>query len=201
MTMDTFPYTQSYKKIPAFFKAIQNAAVPTKITISVLEKTFELKSVNDRSLIGILKCLGFIDGNGTPTQKYSDYKNPSIAANILGESIKSCYEIIYQKNEKMHTLSDEEIKGMFTSTTGKESNNKALNEMVKTFLQLKKIAKFDSISQKIEELTISKNEIPISSNHSSKDFVLTHTIVLNLPATTDQKVYDTLFRSIKENLL
>jgi len=199
--MESFPYTQSYNKIPKLLSAIQNAAVPTKFTISVLEQTFDLKSINDRPLIGILKCLGFIDTNGTPTQKYSDYKNPSNAENILGDSIKSCYDALYQKNEHAHTLSEGEIKGMFTSITGKDSSSKPLNQMVKTFLKLKEIAKFDSISQETEELLMPTNEIPIGSNKNSKDFVLTHTIVLNLPATTDQKVYDTLFRSIKENLL
>ena len=49
--------------------------------------------------------------------------------------------------------------------------------------------------------SIPQNNIPLNPEQKSKDFVLTHTIVLNLPASTDQKVYDTLFKSIKENLL
>lgn len=197
----TFPYTQSYKKIPAFFKAIQNAAVPTKITQKVLGETFDLKGTNDRTLIGLLKGLGFIDVNGVPTQKYSDYKNPSNAKNILGESIKFCYDALYKKNENLHTLSDAEIKGIFVSITGKESNNKALGDMIGTFLQVKSIAKFDNVMHTVGELSISKNETSSLSDRKHKDFVLTHTIVLNLPVSTEQKVYDVLFKSIKENLL
>ncbi len=196
-----FPYTQSYKKIPEFFKTIQNAAVPPKFTQKVLQNTFDFKGTNDRTLIGVLKGLDFIDVNGIPTQKYSDYKNPSIADNVLGECIKSCYDSLYQKNENFHTLSDDAIKGLFSSTTGKDSSNKALIEMIKTFLQLKSIAKFDNVLHTPEELLVTEKESHLNYDPRSKGFVLTHTIVLNLPATTDKKVYDTLFKSIKENLL
>jgi len=189
----SFPYTQSYKKIPAFFKAIQDAAVPSKFTIKILQNTFDLKGTNDRTLIGLLKCLGFIDANGIPTQKYSDYKNPSIAETILGDSIKSCYESLYQKKESLHSLSEGEIKGLFASTTGKGSGNKALIQMIKTFMQVKSIAKFDEVSTVVEELAASINEVTTTSETKPKDFVLTHTIVLNLPVSTDQKVYEVFF--------
>lgn len=199
--MESFPYTQSYKKIPEFFESIQRAAVPSRVTISVLEKTFDLKSVNDRPLIGILKCLGFIDGNGAPTSKYSDYKNPTIAPSVLGESIKICYEQLYQKDETAHNLSEDQIKGILMSITGKENDNASLIQMTKTYVALKNLASFDTASTvSPEPLQSSVNTSPIPSP-VSKDFVLTHTIVLNLPATTDQKVYDTLFKSIRENLL
>ena len=196
-----FPYTQSYKKIPSFFKSIQDAAVPQKLTQKVLEDIFGLRGTNDRTLITILKNLGFIDGSGIPTQKYSDYKNPLDAKNVLGTSIRSCYHVLYEKNENFHTLSNDAIKGLFTSTTGKDSSNKALTEMIKTFLELKNIAKFDSTVQPTKELSLPQNDSPLNPEPKSKDFVLSHTIVLNLPTSTDQKVYDTLFKSIKENLL
>ncbi|WP_371504349.1 DUF5343 domain-containing protein [Nitrosopumilus adriaticus] len=199
--MDTnFPYTQSYKKIPEFFQAVQNAAIPDKVTQKVLGDTFGFKGTNDRTLIGVLKGLGFIDAAGVPTSKYSDYKIPSKAKIILGESIKNCYEALYQKNEKFHTLSEEEIKGLFASTTGKDAGNKALNQMIKTFLELRGLAVFDTV-QKIEDVPMKQEPVSIPTSKGGKDFVLTHTIVLNLPASTDQKVYDTLFKSIKENLL
>lgn len=197
----TFPYTQSYKKIPDFFKSIQNAAVPSKFTYKVLANTFDLKGPNDRALVALLKSLGFIDGTGIPTQKYSDYKNPSNSEIILGECMKSCYGVLYQKNEKFHELPDDEISGIFASTTGKDSSNKALIQMIKTFLELKKISKFDESVHVVEESHMISNKTSTPSEQRPKDYVLTHTIVVNLPATTDKKVYDTLFKSMKENLL
>ncbi|MCA9812154.1 MAG: DUF5343 domain-containing protein [Nitrosarchaeum sp.] len=197
----SFPYVASYKKIPEFFTTIQTAAVPDKVTTRVLANTFEFKGTNDRPLIGVLRSLGFIDENGVPTQIYSDYKNPNESRKILGHSIKKCYETLFQKNEKFNELSDEQIKGHFASTTGKDSNNSTLDMMVKTFLQLKNIADFGEIVHPVEKLPISTNESLPSSDDKKKDFVLSHTIVVNLPTTTDQKVYDVLFKSLKENLL
>lgn len=199
MSDENFPYTQSYKKIPAFFEAIQKAAVPEKFTNKFLYETLEFKGTNDRPLSTLLKNLGFIDSNGNSTQKYFDYKNKDVAPTILGESIRDCYEELYKKDENFHNLSDEKIKGHFESTTGKESNNKVLNYMVKTFISLKNIASFNKKPSSIEI----KEKVTTStqSMEKPKDFVLSHTIVINLPSTTDQKVYDVLFKSLKENLL
>lgn len=138
-----------------------------------------------------------------PTQNYYDYKNKEIASSVLGKCIKSCYEELYQKNEDFHNLNDDKIKGHFESTTGKESNNRTLQSMIKTFIQLKNIASFDQVpeilgSQPKNELAVSPTEPPQTSK--PKDFVLSHTVVINLPSTTDQKD-DVLFKSMKENLL
>ncbi len=73
--------------------------------------------------------------------------------------------------------------------------------MVKTFLQLKSIASFGDVLHKVEKLPHMSDDASSLTRTKSKDFVLTHTIVINLPTTTDQKVYDVLFKSIKENLL
>jgi len=195
-----FPYAQSYKKIPAFFEAIQKAAVPEKFTNKFLYETLEFKGTNDRPLATLLKNLGFIESGGNPTQKYFDYKNKDVAPTILGESVIDCYEELYKKDENFHNLSDEKIKGHFESTTGKESNNKVLNYMVKTFISLKNIASFNKKPSSIEineKVTTQSTQ----SMEKPKDFVLSHTVVINLPSTTDQKVYDVLFKSMKENLL
>lgn len=208
MAETDFPYTQSYKKIPDFFAKIQSAAVPSKFTQKVLVETMEFKGTNDRPLLNILRSLGFIDASGVPTQTYYDYKNKEKASQIMGKCLKSCYATLYNKDESFHMLTESQIKGHFESTTGKESNNAVLIQMVKTFMQLKSIASFNtSQSDDVEQSSsanISVTSNPNSTyvpNSTSKDFVLTHTIVLNLPVSTDQKVYDVLFRSIKENLL
>lgn len=196
-----FPYTQSYKKLPVFFQAIQTAAVPSKFSNKFLVETLEFKGTNDRPFVSILRHLNFINTDGTPTENYSNYKNKDNARNILGQCIKSCYSVLYQKNESFEKLSDEKIRGFFESTTGKESKDRVLDNMVRTFLQLKNLADFDDVTHKVEELPLSQNATSLTSDPKSKDFVLSHTIVLNLPVSTDQKVYDVLFKSIKENLL
>ena len=201
MSNTNFPYTQSYKKIPEFFEAIQKAVVPEKFTTRFLAETLKFKGTNDRPLTSILKSLDFIDVNGAPTEKYFNYKNKDIASAILGKSIKNCYSTLYQTDEEFHKLSDDKIKGYFESTTGKESKNKILSYMTKTFIELKNLARFDEKSNGIEIGKSTQEEIPIQNNQNSKNFVLSHTIVVNLPSTTDQKVYDVLFKSMKENLL
>ena len=101
MYNDDFPYTQSFRKIPDFFKSIQSAAIPKKFTTSVLAEQFDLKGVNDRPLIGVLKNLGFVDDKGTPTNMYKEYRNPINSKNIIGECIKTCYADLYIKKYQL----------------------------------------------------------------------------------------------------
>ena len=48
------------------------------------------KSQNDRKIISILKFIGFLASDGTPTEKYKEYKGTKKAV-ILASAIKSSY--------------------------------------------------------------------------------------------------------------
>ena len=149
----------------------------------------------------------FLDDNGIPTDNYSEYRNETLGGHILGRCIKICYEQAYQKNEDLHDLDDLAIKSHFLTITKKEQNDKVLQQMTQTYLELKKIANFDTPPIHQEEHlepvpVIVKEQSPKPPNPEPLFPIgIGHTIVLNLPATTDRNVYAAIFKSIKENLL
>jgi hypothetical protein len=70
--------------------AIQSAGIPGRVTSEFL-KSLGFKSTNDRPIIAVLKGIGFLDPNGTPTQLYKAFRDKNKSANILGRALKAAY--------------------------------------------------------------------------------------------------------------
>ena len=71
----TLPYLATNKNVGELFNKIGSAAVPPKFTQEFLATTIGLKGTNDRSLIPLLRNLGFLDQSNTPTPTYSLLKS------------------------------------------------------------------------------------------------------------------------------
>ena len=202
--MEQFPNVNVSGKIPLFFEKLQQAVVPDRFTYKFLIDTLGLKGTNDRPLVSLLKCLDFIDGNGSPTDAYRSYKNVQTCKATLGKQIKKCYHVLYERNEFIHEQNDATIKSLFGEILGKESNNASVKNMYRVFLKLKELADFTESSKLIPPIPTPTNSSQNNNEYevnSKKSFQLTHTIVLNLPAVSDPLIYDALFKSLKENLL
>jgi hypothetical protein len=134
------PYAQSTKNIQTLFEKIKSAKVPDALTHTVLYNTFGLKSVNDRSLISILKKLGFLDSSGKPTNKYLLLKNEKEAPSVLAAGIIEAYEPLISANEKAYELNGSELKGLIAQVTGADES--VVQKINATFSALVKLADF-----------------------------------------------------------
>jgi len=65
-------YTQAYGVFEEFFSRIRDAQAPDKFVHQIL-KDWGYKSNNHRPFIPLLKALGFLSSDGTPTQRYHEY--------------------------------------------------------------------------------------------------------------------------------
>jgi hypothetical protein len=62
-------YLTSSKNLAAIFEAMKGAQAPPKFTIKFLE-SLDFKSAADRLIVGVLKILGLIGTDGSPTERY-----------------------------------------------------------------------------------------------------------------------------------
>lgn len=202
---DTYPYMVSNNKLGPIFEKIKTAAKPSKFTNEFL-KTIGFTSSNDRAVIPLLKRLGFITDDGTPTSAYDRLKDSTQHKYAIAERIKDLYSDLYTVNENIHNSSDEEIKGAISRITGKDV--KLVNFYFATFKTLVGLAKFDGIpspkKEKSEKPQESEPPLPnphtIIDGHKHKsDFH--YNIQIHLPATTDISVYNAIFKSLKDNLI
>lgn len=200
---DSYPYMISNGKIESILAKVRSAAKPAKFT-NELFKQMGFSSSNDRAVIPLLKKLGFLLEDGTPTEYYDRLKDDIDWQFVLGERIQELYKDLYNINTEIHTASDDEIKGAISRITGKD--NTAVARYLATFKSLVALAKFGS-SPRLKERPAEKEKAPEKESHKPAQaqpglgFEFCHNIQIHLPATTDVAVYNAIFKSIRDNLI
>ena len=129
----------------------------------------------------------------------------------MAEAMRNGFADVFQKNEFAYNLSDDKLKNLIVEITGKEPNDGTVTAIVGSFKACKQLADFDvdpkealGSSDKVEPLAVSKSIVkhePATQSQPSKEIRLSYTININLPETSDVKVFNAIFSSIKQNLL
>lgn len=197
-----YPYMISNNKIKPILDSIESAGKPPKFSHVVLKK-LGYSSSNDRAVIPLLKRLGFLREDGSPTEHYDELKDKTQRFHALGNQMQELYSELYAINTEIHNSAEEEIKGAISRITGKDATS--VGRYYATFKALASIAKFGAApkKKKIEEgekgkdtpIIDPKVELPNSDGPSFH-----YNIQIHLPATTDISVYNAIFKSLKNNL-
>ena len=204
-------YLTSTKRLSELLDALKTAKAPEKFTQKFLE-SLEFKTKGDRLIIGVLKNLKFIDDTGSPLDRYYHFIDQSQSAKVLAEAIEDSYSDLFAVNTAANTLNKQEIVGKFKTLSQGQYSDAVLNMMAMTFMALVGLADFDAPrktpltnekeSDTNQEETTALPETSIPETHKSvKLGGLVYNIQIVLPETRDPKVYDALFRSLKEHIL
>ena len=209
-------YLTGTKNLNGILAAIQTAQAPNKFTLAFLEN-LEFKSSSDRLIINVLKALGFLTPDGSPTDRYFRFLDQTQSKRVMAEGLRDAYGDLFQLNRNAQKMSRNEVKNkMRTLTQGKPSDD-VLNKMAGTFVALTKHADFDAAPMDDapgEEAN--EDESEDSGGDGSGDVTapqkieaqrrlpiagLVYSIEIHLPESRDQSVYDALFRSLKTHLM
>ena len=205
-------YLLTTKNLDAFLNSLLNAQAPPKFTNKFLEQ-LEFKSTNDRLFIGMLKFLGFIDGLGSPQDRYFKFLDQTQSKFVLAEAIKEAYADLFTVNVKANEMSVNDVKNKLKTLTQGSKSETVIGCMANTFTALCKYADFSKHTTK-EVVTVTKKEqiaeeIPHTNEHKMTHELINkkittemhYNIQIHLPETRDITVYDAIFKSLKEHLL
>lgn len=195
------PYVTAYGKIGNVFEKIKEAAVPPKVTNDFLYTKLGLKSTSYRAMIPFLKKLGFIGEGNVPTAVYRDYRDEKKSKIVMAQRIRNAYKELFAANEYAFKLKREEIISKLNTVLGTPADDKITPRVAASFLELCKLADFET--KKVAEalVTPERAEIIVAPQQSAPRLGISYTINLNLPATTDVEVFNAIFKALKENLL
>jgi hypothetical protein len=73
----------------------------------------------------------FLDESGAPTDRYRRFRDGSQSGAVLAEGLADAYRDVFSINERAHTLSASELKGIFARLTGKQEG--VVEKMATTF--------------------------------------------------------------------
>jgi hypothetical protein len=200
-------YTQKVGAIPDYFESILNAEAPERFTNQFLAQ-LEFKSTNDRMLIGILKDLGFLDPDGSPTQRYFEFLDRTQSKSVLAEGIQEAYADLFRVNKKAYELNDDEVKNKLRTLYEGSKKDDVITKIAKTFVALCDYADFTAKPKKEKQKTPVTSEgeptktIPPDDDQKSNIELssLQYHINIVLPESRDQAVYDAIFKSLRDHL-
>lgn len=209
------PYVASPGSIKSALERIRNAATPSRVTGDFVETMLQIKGGTGKSIPPFLKRIGLVASDGSPTELYRRFRNPATGGTAIAEAIKHGYKELGQANECFYRLSDKELLALIVQVTGVEAENRAAALTLSSIKTLKGFADFEAV----EAGEVGPERVtPTPSADSSAapnlslprqpyqadgrvGLNLSYTINLNLPATSDQAVFNAIFRSLKDHLL
>lgn len=204
MAAHNIPYMAVPGTLVRILEKIKVAGTPVTFNGDFLANTLGFKGGNYKTFIPWAKKIGFINGDGTPTQLYKQFRNPSSSKESLGQALRKGYSEIFAKDETCYRLDKPKIKGLFMEATGEPHDSKVLELMVNSFWNSKELATFeagDVAGGSFEKEAEQVSEDVEKASAGNIKLGLNYTINLVLPKSDDPAIYNAIFKSLRENLL
>lgn len=204
MPESKLPYLTAYGNITKALERIKSAATPDRFSQDFLENTIGMTGGGARPIISFLKRTGMLGSDGTPTDLYKEFRNPTTSGAAAAKALRIGYAPLFEMDEKAHKLEKSKLKGIVVQATGSDANAPSVAAIVKSFEALKGFADETSSSADAKDETDEKEEIDDCHDKDERlvgGLNLGYTINLHLPSTSDVGVYNAIFRSLRENLL
>lgn len=204
------PYVTSPTSVKNALDRIRNAATPQRFTTDFVTTVLQIKGGTGAAIAPFMKQIGLVATDGTPTELYKRFRNPSTGGSAIADAIKNSYKELAAANEYFYKLSDKELQGLIVQVTGLDHDNRVAQAVLATFKILKAYADFDASTELQTLLPPSPAPPPSTERPFAPDIRndgnglglnLAYTINLNLPATSDQAVFNAIFKSLREHLL
>jgi hypothetical protein len=193
-------YLASYKNVDKLFEKIEAAKAPEAFTNAVLTDTIGLKSKGDRSLINMLKKMGFLDPTGRPTDKYGLLKNKNVKKAAIADALRAVYAPLFEANEKANELKPEDLKGLIAQITGSDKN--IVGQIAYTFNAIAKNADFAQSGKPEERKDDNKghdddSKLPIPPKPTGLRTDFHFNIQVHLPANGTEETYLNIFNALR----
>lgn len=209
---EKLPFMNSTGLISKLFTKIIEAQTPQRFSQDFQSAKLGYGSGSAKPFIPLLKRLGFVAADGSPTELYKRFRNTSHRGHAMAMAIRKGYAPLYAINEYAHSLDGQKLRDAVIQATGHEKDSGTVKAIVGTFNALKAFADFDASNNPdndaaepeiTKQLTPSTNAPVIStaSPPPNRGMNLSYTINLNLPESKDPEVFDAIFTSLKEKLL
>lgn len=193
--------------------AIQSAATPSTVSQDFVKTILNIPGGSGNQITSFLKKIGFVNSDGSPSDLYKRFRNSSTAGKAAAEALRIGYGPLYARNEYMHQLSDEKLRGLIIEETGQGEDSGVVGWVLASIKAIKKFADWSdghvkSVPTEQPTTLTARTETnpPVRDATPRNDggrigLNLSYTINLNLPPSSDIAVFNAIFKSLKENLL
>jgi hypothetical protein len=200
----TNAYVQVYGQLDDVFRRIAEGQAPDKFTIQHL-KDLGFTSSNFRAVVPLLKALGFLSDDGTPTSRYHEYRNTAQSKRVMAGALRDAYADLFTIKTSPTPADRKLIEGKFKSVHNASTNTAKL--MASTFYSLLDLADLSAGApegrkeQKEPESPAAPTPEPSAPKTIHHPPALHYNIQIHLPATKDVEVFNAIFKALKGHLI
>lgn len=217
------PYMATPGAIPKILTKIQEARRPERFTLDFLETKLGFSGGSPKPIIPLLKRMGFLSSDGSPTQLYDKFRNSDTQGGAVAAGIRLAFDELFSRNTYANNLTRDKLTGLITEITGASKEDTTTKCTVSTFFELAKFANFDAneqendrqselqdvheiadaVAEKAKRTDAHAQTSSMLSSRFNQEVKLgvSYTINLNLPETTNPEVFNAIFKALKDNLL
>lgn len=203
------PYLTAYGTLERALERIIDASRPDKFNADYMENVLKLTGGAARGTIPIMKRLGFLTSDGTPTELYTKFRTESGRGVAALTALRNGFPEIFKRSEYAHTVDDTKLRDIILEITGLKPNDQIVRAVKSTFNVLKSFIPKDMEISSLDYDAAGNDDSPQATQSTTQHVVtgtsrkvgLVYNINIVVPETSDLKVLNAIFRSIKENLL
>ncbi|MFN2623743.1 MAG: DUF5343 domain-containing protein, partial [Chthoniobacterales bacterium] len=96
MAQNSPPYLVAPGSIRKCLEQIKKASTPDRVTQDFIQTKLGIKGGTGAALIPFLKKIGFVNSDGTPSDLYKRFRNPSESGPAVAAAIKHGYRSLYE---------------------------------------------------------------------------------------------------------
>lgn len=191
--------------IKKIFDKIQAAGTPPKFTYDFLSSTLGFKGSGDRGIIKLMRAMGFLTADGTPTARYNSFRSSLEGKRVLADGLREAYAPVFLADTSANDRTSAELTEIFKRVSAK--GEAVAQKMASTFKTIAVLADWstESLGSKDDE-NVDPGELKGAPNFDLKEpsrsrLSLHQDVHLHLPTSSDVSVYTAIFRALKDELL
>lgn len=208
------PYLAASGTLKRALERLIDASRPDKFNADFLENVLKLSGGAARATIPIMKKMGFLTSDAVPTELYAKFRTEGgrPAASLSG--LRNGFPEIFKRSEYAHTVDDNKLRDIVLEITGLKASDpvaqaiKSTFNVVKSFIPAGADLTGADDDQGVQEdgagasaAQAGQGELIRNVGRNSKSVGLVYNINIVLPETSDIKILNAIFRSVKDNLL
>lgn len=201
------PGNFSYSFTPGRFKEALQAMIgaerPPSFNRDFIETVLNIKGGSVSGFPPILKRLGFLASDNSPTELYGLFQADSSRSAAALAGLKNGFAELFKRNAHVHKADDAKIKDYLVQITGRKKDDAVITAILGTFNAVKSFIT-DDVSEDTpgtENQTRTDDLSDRNPSSLSGNLGLSYHINIVLPETKDIAVFNAIFQSLKQNLL
>jgi hypothetical protein len=163
--MSALPYVTAPGNIDRALRGIKSAATPENVSQDFVKTILQIPGGSGNQITSYLKKIGFANPDGAPSDIYKRFRNSATSGKAAAASLKIGYAPLYIRNEYMHQLSDEKLRGLIIEETGQGDDSNVVTLILNAIKAIKKFADWSDVDA---EEAPSKNDLAVATPASAQ---------------------------------